>query len=237
MRLTEGHEGHAWWKEPGHSYRSICSYSLPPPACPGTTCIIFLKKNPFSKLFWNICVLNSVFRCFGLFWYFSEPLEHVSGLNTEASTASLSDEKHTILRRSVFFPGEEKTWQHTSGNQASNEPGGSPNDELHEGAGMKLSILPSFKQELLANPFGPTGTWFSVRSKISTGMRDELPDRLSGLRIWAQAKGEFIQTNVTANLNCCRHRTLAFWMGLLIWHQPVTSPRTLPLQTTSQTIL
>ena len=20
MRLTEGHEGHAWWKEPGHSY-------------------------------------------------------------------------------------------------------------------------------------------------------------------------------------------------------------------------
>ena len=137
----------------------------------------------------------------------------------------------------AFFPGEEKTWQHTSGNQASNEPGGSPNDELHEGAGMKLSILPSFKQELLANPFGPTGTWFSVRSKISTGMRDELPDRLSGLRIWAQAKGEFIQTNVTANLNFCRHRTLASWMGLLIWHQPVTSPRTLPLQTTSQTIL
>ena len=39
MRLTEGHEGHAWWKEPGHSYRSVCSYrKLPPPACPGTTC-------------------------------------------------------------------------------------------------------------------------------------------------------------------------------------------------------
>ena len=69
----------------------------------------FSKKNPFRKLFWKICVLNSVFRCFGLFWYFSEPLEHVSGLNTEASTASLSDEKHTILCRCVFFPGEEKT--------------------------------------------------------------------------------------------------------------------------------
>ena len=38
MRLTEGHEGHASWKEPGHSYRSNSSYrKLPPPACPGTT--------------------------------------------------------------------------------------------------------------------------------------------------------------------------------------------------------
>ena len=40
MHLTEGHEGHARWKEPGRSYRSICSYrKLPPPACPGTICI------------------------------------------------------------------------------------------------------------------------------------------------------------------------------------------------------
>ena len=38
-RLTQGHEGHAWWKEPGHSYRSSSSYrKLPPPACPGTAC-------------------------------------------------------------------------------------------------------------------------------------------------------------------------------------------------------
>ena len=52
MRLTEGHEGHAWWKEPGHSYRSICSYrKLPPPACPGTTCtvIYFRIVKSFKK--------------------------------------------------------------------------------------------------------------------------------------------------------------------------------------------
>ena len=59
-----------------------------------------------------------------------------------------------------------------------------PNDELHEGTGMKLSTLPSFKQELPVNPVGPTGRWFSARSKISPGMRDELPGRLSGLRIF-----------------------------------------------------
>ena len=56
-----------------------------------------------------------------------------------------------------------------------------PNDELHEGTGMKLSTLPSFKQELPVNPVGPTGRWFSARSK-----RDELPGRLSGLRISSQ---------------------------------------------------
>ena len=37
MRLTGGR---SCWRERGHSYRSICSYmKLPPPACPGTTCI------------------------------------------------------------------------------------------------------------------------------------------------------------------------------------------------------
>ena len=38
VRLTGGR---ACWRERGHSYRSISSYrKLPPPACPGTTCII-----------------------------------------------------------------------------------------------------------------------------------------------------------------------------------------------------
>ena len=33
----------ACWRERGHSYRSICSYrKLPPPACPGTACILYL---------------------------------------------------------------------------------------------------------------------------------------------------------------------------------------------------
>ena len=37
VRLTGGR---ACWRERGHSYRSISSYrKLPPPACPGTTCI------------------------------------------------------------------------------------------------------------------------------------------------------------------------------------------------------
>ena len=44
--------------------------------------------------------------------------------------------------------------QRTSANQASNEPGGRPNDELHEGTGMKLSSLPRFRQELLVNSVG-----------------------------------------------------------------------------------
>ena len=73
----------------------------------------------------------------------------------------------------VFIPGEEKTWQMTTHQcKPSNEPGGRPNDELHEGTGMKLSSLPRFKQELLVNPVGPTGRWFSARSKISTRMRE-----------------------------------------------------------------
>ena len=38
VRLTGGR---ACWRERGHSYRSISSYrKLPPPACPGTTCIL-----------------------------------------------------------------------------------------------------------------------------------------------------------------------------------------------------
>ena len=43
VRLTGGR---ACWRERGHSYRSISSYrKLPPPACPGTTCILYNRYN------------------------------------------------------------------------------------------------------------------------------------------------------------------------------------------------
>ena len=79
------------------------------------------------------------------------------------------------------------------------------------------------------------GSQFVARSPPECGTSFQ-----TGCRGWGfelKPKVNSSKTNVTANLNFCRHRTLASWMGLLIWHQPVTSPRTLPLQTTSQTIL
>ena len=90
---------------------------------------------------------------------------------------------YTCTVQYLFAANDRVSIPGTSANQASNEPGGRPNDELHEGTGMKLSSLPRFKQELLVNPVGPTGRCFSARSKISAGMRDEFPGRLSGLGI------------------------------------------------------
>ena len=82
---------------------------------------------------------------------------------------------YTCTVQYLFAANDRVSIPGTSANQASNE--------LHEGTGMKLSSLPRFKQELLVNPVGPTGRCFSARSKISAGMRDEFPGRLSGLGI------------------------------------------------------
>ena len=58
MHLTEGHEGHASWKEPGHSYRSNSSYrKLPPPACPGTTCKDYILNVYRNKQEQHACCL------------------------------------------------------------------------------------------------------------------------------------------------------------------------------------
>ena len=70
VRLTGGR---ACWRERGHSYRSISSYrKLPPPACPGTTCILYANvlRNVSQTNFWglsstHLCVFCLLFNLNG----------------------------------------------------------------------------------------------------------------------------------------------------------------------------